>query len=48
MTFGAAATLIVAIAFTVLVLWVILPRNRHRFERYGRIPLDSNDSEEGR
>jgi hypothetical protein len=48
MTIGAAATLFVAIAFTLLTVWVVLPRNRARFERYGRIPLDPNDSHEGR
>ena len=48
MTVGAAATLFVAIAFTALVIWVVMPRNRERFERFGRIPLDPNDSDEGR
>jgi hypothetical protein len=48
MSIGAAATLLVAIAFTALVVWVVLPRNRARLERFGRIPLDTDDSTEGR
>jgi hypothetical protein len=48
MTFGAVATLLVAVAFTALVVWVILPRNRDRLEDHGRIPLDSNKTDEGR
>ena len=47
MTFGAVATIVVAVAFSGLVVWLLLPRNR-RLERYGRIPLDSDDSKKGR
>ena len=48
MTFGAIATLLVAIAFTALVVWVLLPRNRKKLESHGRIPFDTNETDEGR
>ena len=48
MTFGALATLIVAIAFVALIIWVLLPRNRTRLERHGRIPLEPDDTKKGR
>jgi cbb3-type cytochrome oxidase subunit 3 len=40
MTLGALVTLLVAIVFTGLVVWVVLPRNRSRLERHGEIPFD--------
>jgi cbb3-type cytochrome oxidase subunit 3 len=42
MTFGAIATLLVALAFTGLVYWVLRPANKARFESYGSIPLDDD------
>jgi cbb3-type cytochrome oxidase subunit 3 len=47
MTVGAIITLLVAVAFAGLLTWVLLPRNRRRLERHGKIPLD-DDSPEGR
>lgn len=42
MSFGAIATLLVAIAFTGLVYWVLRPSNKARLESYGAIPLDDD------
>jgi cbb3-type cytochrome oxidase subunit 3 len=42
MTFGAFATLLVALAFGGLLSWVLYPANRSRFESYGLIPLDDD------
>ena len=42
MTFGAFATLLVALAFGGLLTWVLHPANRSRFESYGLIPLDDD------
>jgi cbb3-type cytochrome oxidase subunit 3 len=42
MTFGAFATLLVALAFAGLLGWVLYPANRSRFESYGMIPLDDD------
>jgi cbb3-type cytochrome oxidase subunit 3 len=42
MSFGAIATLLVAVAFTGLVYWVLRPSNKARLESYGAIPLDDD------
>jgi len=42
MSFGAFATLFVAVAFGALVVWVLKPSNRARFERDARIVLDDD------
>jgi len=39
MSFGALAVVIVAVAFTGLVIWVMRPSNKARLESYGTIPL---------
>ena len=43
MTFGAIATLLVAVAFGGLLFWVLRPGNKARLESYGSIPLDDAD-----
>jgi hypothetical protein len=40
MSFATAAVVFVAIAFSTLVVWVLLPSNRKRLEAHGEIPLD--------
>jgi len=42
MNIGALATVAVAIAFSALLVWVLKPANRARFERYARIALDDD------
>lgn len=44
MSLASVAVVLVAVAFAGLVIWVVLPSNKARLERYGSIPLD--DSEE--
>lgn len=44
MSVGAWATLVVAIAFTALLVWVLAPSNRARFDRYARMALDDDDA----
>jgi cbb3-type cytochrome oxidase subunit 3 len=39
------AVVLVAVAFTALVVWVLLPRNKKRFEDDARIPLDDTEEE---
>ena len=43
MTFGAIATVLVAVAFGGLLFWVLRPGNKARLESYGSIPLDDPD-----
>jgi hypothetical protein len=40
MSLASVAVVFVAVAFTALVVWVCLPRNRDRLEAHGAIPLD--------
>ena len=42
MTFGAFATLLVAIAFLWLLVRVFSPSRRKRYQSYGQIPLDEH------
>ena len=48
MSFGAIATLLVAIAFGGLVYWVLRPANKTRLESYGCIPLDDRTPDRNR
>jgi cbb3-type cytochrome oxidase subunit 3 len=47
-TFGAIATLLVAIAFAGLLYWVLRPANKTRLESHGSIPLDDQSSDRNR
>ena len=44
MSVGAFATLVVAVAFAGLLVWVLAPSNRARFDRYARMALDEDDA----
>ncbi len=46
MSLPVIAVVLVALAFTGLVVWVALPRNKARLEAHGAIPL--HDDEEVR
>jgi cbb3-type cytochrome oxidase subunit 3 len=48
MNLPTAAVVFVALAFTALVVWVLLPRNRSRLEAHGAIPLEGDDSQQER
>ena len=46
MSLPVIAVVLVAVAFTGLVVWVVLPRNKARLEAHGAIPF--HDDEEAR
>ena len=48
MNLATLATILVAVAFLGLCVWVFRPANKTRLEEHGRIPLQSSDDEETR
>ena len=43
--FRGLVTLVLLLAFTVLVLWLASPRNKHRFDATARLPLEEDNSD---
>jgi cbb3-type cytochrome oxidase subunit 3 len=43
---GTIATVLVAVAFIALCVWVMRPSNKDTIESHGRIPLDDDTSGE--
>ena len=41
------AVVLVALAFTALLVWVLLPSNKARLEAHGAIPLSDEPLEDG-
>jgi cbb3-type cytochrome oxidase subunit 3 len=43
MSLPVIATVLVSVAFVGLIVWVLLPSNKARFERDAQIPLQDDD-----